>query len=574
MKKLTALLLSILLTTNPAFANNLEEQRETYRKITQLLSISDSQPAQDLANALAAELQDYPLLPYVRYRLVRIPGNLTLERIQEFQQQYPHFPFNGDLNKLWQSQFVQPKAETADTRSAEIRELAKNPQNLPAFAAKQPPTAENKQAVITAFPAFVKTLQNKKWQNDKTPELTDPFKVYQQWAEKFRLNQAQIRQWRSALLWQIFDLELQPLQTWRDQQISNLKEDRQTERRLRTAIRKRQDLSRWLNLLSDEAKRKDEWQYWTAQSLAGQGKKEKSRQILTALAAKRGFYSMLASQDLNMEYRPSMAQWHAPKTTAKKSESSRSDKHKTKYQPVAKRFEAELARIRELRYLNEAVNVNREWKALLDRADFDDKLALAQYAQEQQWFDLGVEATIQAKAWDYISLRLPNAYLNWFDLHLKNKKIDRTFAMAIARQESAWRPAVISSANARGIMQLLPATAKNTAQKFRLPYNRESQLLEPFNNIMLGTAHLQELYDKYNDNRILIAAAYNAGTSRVEKWLAQAGGKLSMAEFVATIPFYETRGYVQNVLTYDYYYQLLQNKPLQKFTKAEYHRMY
>ena len=84
-----------------------------------------------------------------------------------------------------------------------------------------------------------------------------------------------------------------------------------------------------------------------------------------------------------------------------------------------------------------------------------------------------------------------------------------------------------------------------------------------------------ELNAKYPNNRILIASAYNAGASRVEKWLARANGKLAMDEFIASIPFFETRGYVQNVLTYDFYYQNLQNKEkLQTFSKEEYDRLY
>lgn len=146
--------------------------------------------------------------------------------------------------------------------------------------------------------------------------------------------------------------------------------------------------------------------------------------------------------------------------------------------------------------------------------------------------------------------------------------------MAIARQESAFRPNVSSSANARGLMQLLPSTAKLTAQKAKLPYKNEAQLFDPFDNIMLGTAHLQELYDKFGDNRILIAAAYNAGSHRVSQWLAKSQGKLTMAEFVSSIPFFETRGYVQNVLAYDVYYQILQQKPQQLFSKQEYDRLY
>ena len=147
--------------------------------------------------------------------------------------------------------------------------------------------------------------------------------------------------------------------------------------------------------------------------------------------------------------------------------------------------------------------------------------------------------------------------------------------MAIARQESAWNPMAQSSANARGLMQLLPSTAQKTAENQQLPYNGELDLFKPLNNILLGTAHLNELNAKYPNNRILIASAYNAGSSRVEKWLARANGKLAMDEFIASIPFFETRVYVQNVLTYDFYYQHLQDKEkLQTFSKEEYDRLY
>ena len=199
-----------------------------------------------------------------------------------------------------------------------------------------------------------------------------------------------------------------------------------------------------------------------------------------------------------------------------------------------------------------------------------------------------MDGSIIAKAWDYVGLRLPNAYSQYFDIALSNvnlsetepqaivdNRVTKTFAMAIARQESAWNPMAQSSANARGLMQLLPSTAQKTAENQQLPYNGESDLFKPLNNILLGAAHLNELNAKYPNNRILIASAYNAGANRVEKWLARANGKLAMDEFIASIPFFETRGYVQNVLTYDFYYQNLQDKEkLQTFSKEEYDRLY
>ncbi|OOR98826.1 hypothetical protein B0186_08495 [Canicola haemoglobinophilus] len=410
----------------------------------------------------------------------------------------------------------------------------------------------HQRVLLSIFPAFIKKLP------ESQLNINEPFAQFETWAHKFQLNAEQITQWKKYLISHIFDTDITQLQQWRDTQLQLLKIDQLTERRIRMAIRQQENRWEWLNQLSEQGKKKEEWQYWIAVELEKQGKHKQAQQILQNMRNSLGFYPMLANQELGTEYRPTMQYFYNQQLE----------------QDIAQKFASEFARIQELKLLNEHSYVKQEWQQLLAQANQNEKLALAKYAETQQWYDLQVESTIQAKAWQYIHLRLPNAYQTWFDTFLKNKKIHRTFAMAIARQESAWQANVTSSANARGLMQLLPSTAKLTAQKFNLPYNNENQLFDPIDNIMLGTQHLAELYDKYGNNRILIAAAYNAGAKRVEQWLQKSNGTLSMAEFVATIPFYETRGYVQNVLTYAYYYQLLQNLPVQKFTEEEYNRTY
>ena len=278
---------------------------------------------------------------------------------------------------------------------------------------------------------------------------------------------------------------------------------------------------------------------------------------MAALAKERGFYPMLAAEQLGQAYQVEML------TVATLTDLQKSQ------------WKQPLERIAELRELNRMTQAKTAWIELLQVVDFEEKLAISQFALEQNWYDLAVEGTIQAKAWDYIPLRLPNAYDDWFAMNLQGKPITQTFAMAIARQESAWNPQARSHANAIGLMQMLPSTASNTAKVNELIYTGERDLIEPFRNIMLGTAHLAELNEKYPQNRILIASAYNAGTSRVTRWLERAGGRLAMDEFIASIPFLETRGYVQNVLTYDYYYQLLQGveKPTM-FNPEEIERKY
>lgn len=408
----------------------------------------------------------------------------------------------------------------------EVKKLLLSATELQNFAENQPLESQNKAILLAVFPRFVKTLSEQKKNTD--------FSRYQQWAERWQLSNEEIKAWKIAFISRLFDNEDPIFQLWRDEQIKQLKVDNLTERRLRMAIWQKTSLQEWLSLLSDESKAKAEWRYWQAKS---DPKLEKK--LLDSLSQERGFYAMLAASRLNKPYQPKMPDVQSLSSSQKM------------------QFKQPLERVAELRELSRFDSAKLAWISLLQAVSFEEKLALASYAIEQDWYDLAVEATIQAKAWDYLPLRLPNAYADWFMMNLRNKPISQSFAMAIARQESAWNSQARSSANALGLMQMLPTTASLTAKNSQLPYRNERDLLIPFKNIMLGTAHLAELNQKYPNNRVLISAAYNAGASRVEKWLSRANGRLAMDEFIASIPFYETRGYVQNVLAYDYYYQML-----------------
>ena len=452
------------------------------------------------------------------------------------------------------------------TNLALYQDLLKNPANLKIQAEKLPlidantNKITNKFAVVLGFSRYLRTIPEN--MNEPT------FSPYEQWAKTWQLNETELRDWKIAFISRFFDNESPNFVQWRDQEILKLNADNLIERRLRTAIWQQTDLLAWLNALSDEAKQKQEWRYWMAK-IAAQASDKDAKQRLEALSRERGFYPMLAAVKLGHSYKLEM-----PKIPQESN--------------IQEKYATELAEIAELRQLDRLGAAKQRWRSLLEKLPQEKQLALSQYANEQNWFELGVDGSIIAKAWDYIDLRLPNAYSQYFDIALSNvnlsetepqaivdNRVTKTFAMAIARQESAWNPMAQSSANARGLMQLLPSTAQKTAENQQLPYNGESDLFKPLNNILLGAAHLNELNAKYPNNRILIASAYNAGANRVEKWLARANGKLAMDEFIASIPFFETRGYVQNVLTYDFYYQNLQDKEkLQTFSKEEYDRLY
>ena len=460
-------------------------------------------------------------------------------------------------------------------------DLLKNPANLKTLAESLPLIDGNTNkiihrfAVVLGFSRYLRTIP----ENMNEPTFTP----YEQWAKTWQLNETELRDWKIAFISRFFDNESPNFVQWRDQEILKLNADNLIERRLRTAIWQQTDLLTWLNALSNESKQKQEWRYWMGKALE-KGNDQKAKEIFSEISNERGFYPMLAKAKLYPENRGAGYDFGQTELSVARSISDPYWAHEYK------KFQPELAEIAELRQLDRLGAAKQRWRFLLEKLSQEEQLqiALSQYANEQNWFELGVDGSIIAKAWDYVGLRLPNAYSQYFDIALSNvnlsetepqaivdNRVTKTFAMAIARQESAWNPMAQSSANARGLMQLLPSTAQKTAENQQLPYNGESDLFKPLNNILLGAAHLNELNAKYPNNRILIASAYNAGANRVEKWLARANGKLAMDEFIASIPFFETRGYVQNVLTYDFYYQNLQDKEkLQTFSKEEYDRLY
>jgi soluble lytic murein transglycosylase len=123
---------------------------------------------------------------------------------------------------------------------------------------------------------------------------------------------------------------------------------------------------------------------------------------------------------------------------------------------------------------------------------------------------------------------------------------------AIARQESNFDPEAVSGANARGLMQLLPATAAGVARRIGVPHQAGMLTSDPAHNMRLGSQYLSDQMARFGGNIALAAAAYNAGPNRVQDWLATYGtpgeGGIDVIDWIELIPFSETRNYVQRVV--------------------------
>jgi soluble lytic murein transglycosylase len=124
--------------------------------------------------------------------------------------------------------------------------------------------------------------------------------------------------------------------------------------------------------------------------------------------------------------------------------------------------------------------------------------------------------------------------------------------LALIRQESSFDSFAQSHAGARGLMQIMPPTAKHLARRLNVPYSKIRLKTDPKYNIMLGQAYISGLLRQYDESHVLALAAYNAGPKRVKRWLRDNGdprsAEVDTLDWIESIPFSETRTYVQRVL--------------------------
>ncbi|RYG27271.1 MAG: lytic transglycosylase domain-containing protein [Burkholderiales bacterium] len=129
---------------------------------------------------------------------------------------------------------------------------------------------------------------------------------------------------------------------------------------------------------------------------------------------------------------------------------------------------------------------------------------------------------------------------------------DRAAVFAIARQESMFQIDAVSSVGARGLMQLMPGTAKEVASEVGVAYSPDRLVSDPEYNALLGSTYLGKQLNRYDGSLVLAAAAYNAGPGNANKWIKAHGdprdGKVDPVVWVELIPFQETRTYVKRVL--------------------------
>lgn len=271
------------------------------------------------------------------------------------------------------------------------------------------------------------------------------------------------------------------------------------------------------------------WRYWHARALSALGQKDAALTLYQNLTHTRNYYGLLAHQHLQ---KPIVFPMYSYKPSEK----------------ALKALEARPAiqRIECLQQLHRSRAVYTEWLYALKSMTETERLTAAYYAYHRHAFDLGILSLKQTQHPHDLPIRFPLAFQSDVLAQAHHYNLPSAWLFAIIRQESTFTPFARSPQGARGLMQILPSTAQAFSKQFALSSFNDKALYQPAWNIRIGAYYLHALQRHFNQHLLLSTAAYNAGPTRVARWLENAPKDASI--WIETLPFQETREYLKNII--------------------------
>jgi soluble lytic murein transglycosylase len=279
------------------------------------------------------------------------------------------------------------------------------------------------------------------------------------------------------------------------------------------------------------------WTYFAARLMELTGDKAGAQALYRDAAKKAEFHGFLAADRLNAPY--ALCPWIPDDSDAARAAVAR---------------DPALIRALDLYAIERPGWAQREWDDALSRFDDTQRRLAVEVAQQNGWFDRAV--TSLGKTPDeqrLYTLRFPLHHDATIRRAGAAYQIDPAWVAAEIRAESVFNPNAHSAANAMGLMQVLPGTGLATAQRLGLPWGGAQSLYDPDTNIVVGTAYLRELLDRYGGLPYMAIAGYNAGPTPLARWQALHAG-MDADFWIETISYKETRDYVARVLAFSALY--------------------
>jgi soluble lytic murein transglycosylase len=297
-----------------------------------------------------------------------------------------------------------------------------------------------------------------------------------------------------------------------------------------------------------EQKDDSRWRYWDARAHFESGETELAGALLDKLALEANYYGFLSADRLGLPYticpqEPNVAP----------------------AQIDALRAQPGFSRALELRKAGIPNWSRSEWRISTKSLDRVGLRVAAALAHQENWPDMAIFALGNSGDLRWYEWRFPLEFATLVNTQARNRNLDPAWVMGLMRSESAMAEDALSSAGARGLMQVMPDTAKQLAKQHSFNYTGHQQLMQAKDNIEFGTAYLRDLLDRFGDNLVLVSAAYNAGPHSVDRWMEKRQTN-DPAIWVETLPYYETRDYIPRVLAFSTLYDWRMKMPVSRIS--------
>jgi len=290
------------------------------------------------------------------------------------------------------------------------------------------------------------------------------------------------------------------------------------------------------------------WRYWRARALLETGAGALGEELLAGLAEEASYFGFLAADQLGRPYTicpetPSVAPIEVEKLAASPG----------------------FARALELRRAGVINWARSEWQLAARALDLQGLRTAAALAVREDWpehaiFALGNSGDLRWYEW-----RFPLGYREIVDANAASRQLDPSWVLGLMRSESAMAEDAISSAGARGLLQVTPDTARQLARRHAFRYTGPQQLMQAEDNILFGTTYLRDLLDRFGNNAVLASGAYNAGPNAVDRWLDERP-RGDPAIWVENLPYFETRDYIPRVLAFATIYDWRLQRPVSRLS--------
>lgn len=299
------------------------------------------------------------------------------------------------------------------------------------------------------------------------------------------------------------------------------------------------DVLQAISRLDPKERNQIEWTYWSSRAHAMTGNADLAEQGFLKIAESRSWYGFLASDYLGLPY--------DLKPRSRRPEQKVIDR-------VSAMPSIEIARLLFIEGLT--VMARRQWNFAISKLTEEQKKASAVLAGQWNWHSRSAVTAHQSGLTDDYALRHPLAYQKSLLKAAKRENLSVTWLWGLMRSESLFMHDIRSPAGALGLMQVMPFTGRQMAKKINMRWRGSKTLVKPWANIRLGSYYLARQLKRFN-HPALATAAYNAGPHRVARWHPKI--TMPLDSWVASIPFTETRNYVQRVLSAQVIYEWLYN---------------